>query len=69
MRTPSDRAVLTVLRYEGAWAVEFDGEVFGMSADKEIANAAAHRRARQMQDSGRPCQVRISGEAGFYARL
>jgi hypothetical protein len=62
-----DRAVLTILRHDGAWAVELDGEIFGRSQDREVAKAAANRRARQMQDSGRACQVRVSGETGFYA--
>jgi hypothetical protein len=57
--------VLTVLRHEGAWAVELDGKLFGHSRDREIAKAAAHRRAREIQDSGQPCQVRISGETGY----
>jgi hypothetical protein len=35
--------------------------------DKEIAKAAANKRARQVQEEGRPCQVRVSGETGFYA--
>jgi hypothetical protein len=67
MRMTLDRAVLTVLRHEGAWAVELDGELFGQSRDREVSKAAANRRAREMQDAGRPCQVRVAGETGFYA--
>jgi hypothetical protein len=67
MRMQADRAVLTVMKHEGFWAVEFDGEIFGKSPDKEIAKAAANRRMRQLHDSGRPCQVRVSGEHGFFA--
>jgi hypothetical protein len=67
MQTITDRAVLTVVRREGEWAVELDGELFGRSRDREISKAAAHRRAREMQDAGRPCQVRVSGETGFFA--
>ena len=67
MQTKTDRAVLTVLRHQGEWAVELDGELFGHSRDREISKAAAHRRAREVQDAGRPCQVRVSGETGFYA--
>lgn len=62
-----DRAVLTVIRDAGSWVVELDGDLFGRSADKEVAKAAANRRAREMQDGGRACQVRVSGEHGFYA--
>ncbi len=65
MRINLDRAVLTVSRQSGFWSVEFDGQVFGQSIDKEVTKAAANKRARQMQDSGRPCQIRVSGEHGF----
>jgi hypothetical protein len=68
MRELTDRTVLTVLRREGGWSVEQDGEHFGQSADKEVAKAAAHRRARSLQDSGRACQIRVTGEHGFWAR-
>jgi hypothetical protein len=63
----SDRAILTVLRHAGSWVVEHEGEHFGHSPDKEIAKAFAHKRARQMQDSGRPCQVRVNGDAGYFS--
>jgi len=61
-----ERAVLAVVRCDDEWAVELDGELFGHSRDREIAKAAAHRRAREMQDAGRPCQVRVNGETGFF---
>ncbi len=67
MRMIPDRAVLTVLQHEGAWAVELHGEFFGRSRDPDLAKAAAHRRAREMHDAGNPCQVRVSGETGFWA--
>lgn len=67
MRAELDRAVLTVLRHDGGWAVEHEGEHFGHSGDKEVAKASAHKMARQMQDGGKPCQVRVSGEHGFFA--
>ena len=66
MRMISDRAILTVLRHAGSWVVEHDGELFGQSPDKEIAKAFANKRARQMQDNGRACQVRVSGDLGFF---
>lgn len=67
MRISPDRAVLTVTRQDGVWRVEHEGETFGHSPDKEIAKAAANRHARQMLDGGRPCQVRVYGEHGFWA--
>ncbi|HEY3696732.1 hypothetical protein [Phenylobacterium sp.] len=67
MKIGQDRAVLTVTRHEGVWVVEHEGSIFGHSPDKEIAKATANKRARQMLDGGRACQVRISGEHGFFA--
>jgi hypothetical protein len=67
MRIIPERAVLTVTRTEGVWRVEQDGQEFGHSPDKEIAKAAANRRAREVIDGGTACQVRISGEHGFWA--
>jgi len=58
--------VLTVVRHDGAWAVELEGEHFGHSSEKEIAKAHALKRAREMFDIGRACQVRIYGEHGFF---
>jgi hypothetical protein len=66
MRVIPNRAVLTVLGLERVWAVELDGELFGQSRDREIAKAAANRRAREMQETGRACRVRVSREPGFY---
>ena len=66
MREIPDRAVFTVVRHDGRWAVEHSGEYFGHSIDKEVAKAAANKRARQCQDGGRPCQVRVYGEQGYY---
>ena len=68
MREITNRTVLTVLRHDGGWSVEQDGDFFGQSADKEVAKAAAHRRALSLHESVRACQIRISGEHGFWGR-
>jgi len=68
MRMTTDRTILTVARHEGSWSVEQDGVHFGQSAEKEIAKAAACRRARTLQDGGRACQIRVSGEHGFWVK-
>ena len=68
MRTIIDRTILTVARHDSGWSVELDGVHFGQSADKEVAKAAANRRARDLQDGGRLCQIRISGEHGFWGK-
>jgi hypothetical protein len=65
MRTELDRAVFTVMRHEAGWAVEYGEERFGYSPDKEVSKAFAYKRARQMQDEGRPCQIKVIGEFGF----
>jgi hypothetical protein len=61
-----DRAVLTVLRHNDLWAVEFAGDHFGHAPDKEIVKATANKRARCMQDEGKACQVRVLGENGYF---
>ncbi len=58
--------MLTVTRHDGGWAVEHEGAYFGHSTDKEVAKAAANKLARQMLDGGRACQVRVSGELGYF---
>jgi hypothetical protein len=67
VRSVIERSVFTVARLNGRWAVEHAGEFFDHSADKEEVKAAAHKRARAASDAGRPCQVRINGEHGFYS--
>lgn len=67
MRAQIERMVLTVTREDGVWRVEQEGLLFGHSPDKEIARAAAVRRAREIQDGGQPCQLRVHGEHGFWA--
>jgi hypothetical protein len=66
MRIEPERAVFTVTRHNGSWAVEFGGQYFGHSADKEIAKAEASKRMRQIHDTGQACQIRVVGEQGFY---
>lgn len=61
-----ERIVLTVSPHDGAWAVERAGEFSGFSSTKDEAKAAAHKQARQLQDSGQPCQVVVAGESGFF---
>ncbi len=67
MQKSLDRSILTVVRQDDGWVVELDGGYFGYSSDKEIAKATANKRARQLQDGGRACQVRVYGENGFFA--
>lgn len=66
MRDIPDRAIFTVAKHEGRWAVEHDGAFSDHSIHKEEAKAAANKHARAAQDSGRACLVRVSGEHGFF---
>jgi hypothetical protein len=66
IRGVGDREVLTVARDEGRWAVEYRGAFSDHTSEKEEAKAAANKRARVLQDEGRACQVRVSGEHGFF---
>lgn len=66
-RTGPPRAIFTVCSVNGGWAVEHEGEFFDRCASKEEAKAAANKRARAAQDAGKACQVRITGESGFFA--
>jgi len=65
--TPN-RAVFTVTRSGDGWAVEHDGSMFDPSEEREEVMASAVRRARGSNDAGRPSQIRVQGEPGFYGR-
>lgn len=67
MRITPERTVLSIVRHADGWAIEIDGDLFASFPDKDIARAAANKRAREMLDDGQPCQVRVSGEQGFFA--
>jgi hypothetical protein len=65
MRAVVARSIFTVTRNRDLWAVEHLGEYFDHSMDKSEARASANKRARQAQDAGQACQVRVSGETGY----
>lgn len=58
--------IFRVVRYEGAWSVEHDGRYSGRSADKAEAVASASKLARAALTVGRPAQVRIEGQTGYF---
>lgn len=55
-----------MLRHNDLWAVECAGEHFGHARDKSEVKATANKRARQMQDGGQACLVRVIGENGYF---
>jgi hypothetical protein len=61
------RAVFTVAPHAVGWAVEHEGEVFDPCRTKDEAQAAATRRARAAQEAGRPSQVTVKGERGYFS--
>lgn len=67
LRNGPVRTIITVSRLEGGWAVEEGGEFFDRTTNKDEAKASAHKRARAAQDAGRPCQVRVDGETGYFS--
>jgi hypothetical protein len=67
-RSAMDRVVLTVSPHQDGWAVEQGGEYSDHSANKEEAKAAATKQARRLIDSGKPCQVVVSGDVGYFVR-
>jgi hypothetical protein len=67
-RSAMERTVLTVSPHEGGWAVEQDGAYSDQSANKEEAKAAATKQARRLIDSGKPCQVVVAGDVGYFVR-
>lgn len=66
MKILPDRTVLTVLRHKDLWAIECAGDHFGHARDKDEVKATANKRARQMQDGGQACLVRVIGENGYF---
>ncbi len=65
------RIILNVTCRERIWRVEHGDDAFGHSTEKEIARAAAMRRARELHDGGGSCQIVVHGEqirwGGAYA--
>lgn len=66
-RNGPERAIFLVAPRENGWAVEHDGDFSGFCGSKEEAKATANKLARAAQDAGRPCQVRVAGELGFFS--
>jgi hypothetical protein len=60
------REIFTIARREDGWAVEHRGEYSHASACRDDVVAAAHRLARACHDSGKPAQVTVGDEPGFF---
>ena len=64
--TAPSRDVYTVTPCAGGWAVEHNGVFSDHCASKDEARAAAHKHARAAHDAGRPSQVTVADESGFF---
>ena len=51
---------------ERTWSVEHDGQHSDPSIDKAEAIASATKLARAALTGGRPVQVRVEGETGYF---
>jgi hypothetical protein len=60
------RDIYTITRHHDGWAVEHNGVLSDFSSSKDEAKAAAHKHARAAHDAGRPSQVTVADETGFF---
>ncbi len=58
--------IFRVVQRDGAWSVEHQGRYSNRSSDKDVAVASATKLARAALTIGRPAQVRIEGETGYF---
>jgi hypothetical protein len=58
--------IFRVVQHDGAWSVEHQGQYSSRSPHKAEAIASATKLARAALSIGRPAQVRIEGETGYF---
>jgi phosphotransferase system HPr-like phosphotransfer protein len=58
--------IFRVVQQDGAWSVEHEGALSNRSPDKAVVIASATKLARAAISAGRPVQVRIEGETGYF---
>ncbi len=58
--------IFRIVQHDGAWSVEHEGRYSNRSQDKAEVMASASKLARAAAGSGRPAQVRVEGEAGYF---
>lgn len=58
--------IFRVVHQDEAWSVEHDGRLSNRSTDKAVAIASATKLARAAANDGRPVQVRVEGETGYF---
>ena len=58
--------IFRIVQHDGAWSVEHEGRLSNRSHDKAEVVASATKLARAAVGAGRPAQVRIDGEQGYF---
>ncbi len=58
--------IFRIVEHDGAWSVEHEGRYSNRSRDKAEVIASATKLARAAIVIGRPAQVRVEGEAGYF---
>jgi hypothetical protein len=58
--------IFQVVQNEGAWLVEHEGVLSDRTIYKAEAMASATKLARASSLGGKPAQVRIEGETGYF---
>ena len=58
--------IFRVIHQDGAWSVEHEGHLSNRSADKATVIASATKLARAAANDGRPVQIRVDGETGYF---
>lgn len=59
--------IFSVVRDDGAWAVEHHGSRTNRSHDKAEAVASASKLARAAMTQGSLVQIKVEGETGYFA--
>lgn len=59
--------IFSVVRDDGAWAVEHDGSRTNRAHDKAEALASASKLARAAMSQGKLVQIKVEGETGYFA--
>ncbi len=59
--------IFSVVRDDGAWAVEHEGARTNRSRDKAEVVASASKLARAAMTQGRLVQIKVEGETGYFA--
>lgn len=58
--------IFLVCQRDGAWSVEHEGQSSCRSGNKDEVIASATKLARASSLGGRPAQVRVEGETGYF---